>query len=140
MFYVVSTPGTGKSHVIIQLVIRTLYRYFDKNSGKFPRILICAPSNYAVDEIAHRLMQICKGQTAKFNLLRIGVPAAIHSKVQQITLEHLSELRHRTNVGKRQSPFSNEILTLKEEVASLAMKKQNYTSAIKSANAVRHSR
>lgn len=85
-------------------------------------------------------MQICKAQKEKFNLLRVGVPSAIHSKVQQITLEHLSELQHRINVGERQSPFSNEILTLKEEVASLALKKQNYTSAIKSANAVRLSR
>ncbi len=47
---------TGKSHVIVELVKRMLFLY-QKKHGKMPQILICAPSNNAIDEIAYRLSQ-----------------------------------------------------------------------------------
>ena len=44
-------PGTGKSSVVVAIVSALLLA-LDK-----PRILLCAPSNVAVDEVARRLLQ-----------------------------------------------------------------------------------
>lgn len=50
--------GTGKSKVIANLVTQILYgdaRYVNR---KMMRILVCAPSNAAIDEIVLRLLDI----------------------------------------------------------------------------------
>lgn len=52
--------GTGKSHVIVEMVLRMIFMHYEKTNS-LPRILICAPSNNAVDEIAFRL---CKARDA----------------------------------------------------------------------------
>ena len=38
-FFIYLFTGTGKSHVIVHMVIRMLYKYF-RAHGKFPRILV----------------------------------------------------------------------------------------------------
>ena len=48
-------PGTGKSHVIVQMILRII-RSGQERKLKL-RILVCAPSNAAVDEIAGRLIE-----------------------------------------------------------------------------------
>ena len=64
LFVINLTVGTGKSHVIVQLVISMIHQHFAKTKT-IPRILICAPSNFAVDEIAYRLNQEKKKNQAK---------------------------------------------------------------------------
>jgi len=46
-------PGTGKTTMILALIHRQLQVY--KTKGEKTKILICAPSNYACDEIYRRL-------------------------------------------------------------------------------------
>lgn len=59
-------PGTGKSKVIVNLI--TQIHYGRGNNRKKPlRILVCAPSNAAIDEIVLRLLEIRK-TFRKFNL------------------------------------------------------------------------
>ena len=47
-------PGTGKTHTLKGLVKNILQTLSKRENS---RILICAPSNAAVDEIASRLLQ-----------------------------------------------------------------------------------
>ena len=51
-------PGTGKSKVIVNIITQLLYGSDTKfiESGK--KILVCAPSNTATDEIVLRLIKI----------------------------------------------------------------------------------
>ena len=54
-------PGTGKSQVILSLVMQLLYRdgmytRANRERGLVPRILLCAPSNNAVDVLVKRLL------------------------------------------------------------------------------------
>lgn len=72
----------------------------------------------------------------KFDLLRIGVPTAIHNRVSKITLEYRCHMKHLDNVSRRHSPYSNELRTLEEEIESLSRKKHDFTNSIKTANAV----
>lgn len=51
--------GTGKSKVIVNIITEILYgnnRY--QNNKSAVRILVCAPSNAAIDEIVLRLLAI----------------------------------------------------------------------------------
>ena len=50
-------PGTGKTHTLLGLV-SGVYNYM-KKLNKFPqkKILICAPSNAAIDEIIVRILK-----------------------------------------------------------------------------------
>jgi len=55
-------PGTGKSLVIVNLIIQILYaqkQYRKRGSRRnVPRILVCAPSDAAIDEVVIRLLRI----------------------------------------------------------------------------------
>ena len=47
-------PGTGKTTIIIAITVRAILESFYNNNSSF-KVLVCAPSNYACDEIARRL-------------------------------------------------------------------------------------
>lgn len=84
-------PGTGKSMVITNLALQTLYgdevRYLDK------KILICAQSNAAVDVIAAKLYEISLKMRPeiRFRLIRYGMQNKIDPKVLPISLQKLVE-------------------------------------------------
>lgn len=70
-------PGTGKTTTIIQSIVELIK---DKK-----KIIICAPTNTAVDHICQKLM------AKNVKCCRIGNPAKIDSIVQDITLDGLAE-------------------------------------------------
>ena len=47
-------PGTGKTHTI-KGIISAILRKEQEESGAIPYVLVCAPSNSAIDEIANRV-------------------------------------------------------------------------------------
>lgn len=68
-----SLAGTGKSHVIASLVLQLLYRdkmytKTNRENGLVPRILLCAPSNTAVDVLVKRLLHKRGKMDRKFQL------------------------------------------------------------------------
>lgn len=69
-------PGTGKTTTIVELV-RALLK-------KEKRVLVCAPSNNAVDLLAYRL------DKASINVLRIGNITRIDDNIGHLTLEEQS--------------------------------------------------
>lgn len=96
-------PGTGKTKTILGIVgylltetnsntinipLKTL------NFDKKKKILICAPSNAAVDELVLRLRSSCKngrGETFNPKVVRLGRSDAINNAVKDLTLEELVE-------------------------------------------------
>ena len=68
-------PGTGKSATIVGMVLQMWgARCNTKNKAQMPRILLVAPSNAAVDELARKLIAV-KSQLPedkRFKLIRIG--------------------------------------------------------------------
>ncbi|XBW36867.1 hypothetical protein QEN19_002446 [Hanseniaspora menglaensis] len=82
-------PGTGKSKTIVSM----LKFYFEKCKIQFDemptnkkRILLCAPSNAAIDELLVRL-----SLDTKLNLVRIGRKEAVNTKIQHLVLNELIE-------------------------------------------------
>ena len=66
-------PGTGKSSTLCGLVLHMLYsRLQGENLDSMPRLLVTAPSNAAVDELALKLMKIRKQlpEKIRFRMVR----------------------------------------------------------------------
>ncbi|XP_076624107.1 putative helicase senataxin [Colletes latitarsis] len=94
--FIQGPPGTGKSKVIANIVTQVLYgnnRY--ANSIGPLRILVCAPSNAAIDEITLRLLQIrsnMKNVNYKgFKMVRIGRSDVMHPVVKDISVTELAK-------------------------------------------------
>ncbi|KAJ7175856.1 SEN1 N terminal-domain-containing protein [Mycena filopes] len=91
-------PGTGKTSTIVALVIAFLARRprrivapTTKNSKPEPptgpQILICAPSNAAIDEIAHRIRD--SEAFKDRNIVRLGSTKSMNQNVADISLDQL---------------------------------------------------
>ena len=70
-------PGTGKTTTVIELIIQAVARG--------DRVLACAPSNTAVDNLLERL--VAAGQ----RVVRLGHPARVTETLRQHTLDGLVE-------------------------------------------------
>ncbi|EFA76857.1 putative splicing endonuclease [Heterostelium album PN500] len=117
-------PGTGKTKTIMALLSVLLSTPLDSkiNSTAPPKILVCAPSNAAVDEIASRIidgdMFDKDGNSYVPSAIRIGQPSAISRKVQQISLEYLLEKNSNdpsTSLNFEQS----KIISVREKLAEI---------------------
>ena len=68
-------PGTGKTTAVVELIRQCVAR------GE--RILACAPSNVAVDNLAERLLR------AGLRIVRLGHPARVQAAVRDVSLASL---------------------------------------------------
>lgn len=75
-FLIQGPPGTGKTMVILSIIQALL-------GGTHDRLLICTPSNTAIDEIVFRL---AASKDAYPPFVRIGATA--HKSIEQHTLDH----------------------------------------------------
>lgn len=98
-------PGTGKTKTILGIVGYSLSQQVKDDSLGIPtddkasslskskaKILICAPSNAAVDELVVRLrggVRNSKGQVMPLKVVRLGRSDAINASVRDLTLEEL---------------------------------------------------
>jgi ATP-dependent RNA/DNA helicase IGHMBP2 len=70
-------PGTGKTTTVVELVRQAVNMKM--------RVLLCAPSNVAVDNIVERLAHKVKGSNPRF--VRLGHPARVMATAQAHTLD-----------------------------------------------------
>ncbi|KAG7664856.1 SEN1 [[Candida] subhashii] len=104
-------PGTGKTKTILGIVGYSLShqkdtKIIDAPGQKAPvtdqaKVLICAPSNAAVDELVVRLrdgVRNANGQHMPLRVVRLGRSDAINASVRDLTLEELvdKELQERS--------------------------------------------
>lgn len=121
--FIQGPPGTGKSKVIVNLVTQILYGESEhRNTEKVLRILICAPSNAAIDEIVTRLLAIRSNLKQKrFNMVRIGRPETMHPLAKDISVTVLAKryLKRVADKGAHSPLSSNGAASFKEEKAML---------------------
>ncbi|KYK59906.1 hypothetical protein DCS_01040 [Drechmeria coniospora] len=109
-------PGTGKTKTIIAMVGSLLSEQLSQASAGVPvsnplrpatapnannqarpkKLLVCAPSNAAVDELVLRLKNGVKTRSGKMrniNVLRLGRSDAINAAVKDVTLDELVRVR-----------------------------------------------
>ncbi|KAL0106520.1 hypothetical protein PUN28_016311 [Cardiocondyla obscurior] len=112
--FIQGPPGTGKTKVIVNLVTQILYG--ERENKTSLKILICAPSNAAVDEIVLRLLDIRSTLKQKrFNMVRIGRLETMHLSVKNISVTELAK-KYLLKITKK--PELNSI-SYAEELATL---------------------
>lgn len=97
-------PGTGKTKTILGLIVNLLdeqrhhrhHQYQQTNNNKkasHGKVLVCAPSNAAVDEIAKRLKDgiVTSDGLVKPKVVRIGVADSVNASVKDLVLDRLIE-------------------------------------------------
>ncbi|KAF2116709.1 SEN1 N terminal-domain-containing protein [Lophiotrema nucula] len=97
-------PGSGKTKTIVAIVGAILSDSFKhrgtavqipgqaRSDTAAKKLLVCAPSNAAVDELVMRFkggVKTMNGEERKLNIVRLGRSDAINANVQDVTLEEL---------------------------------------------------
>lgn len=98
-------PGTGKTTTVIELIRQAVRR------GE--KVLACAPSNLAVDNLLERL--VAQGE----NCVRLGHPARVLEGLRQHTLDYLVDEHHDVILARK----------LVKEAFALFRKASRYTRA-----------
>lgn len=94
-------PGTGKTKTISGLVGKFLSERaipiaINGEVPNKPKLLLCAPSNAAIDEVCKRLMNgvpSSDGRTLMPKIVRIGVESSVNQAVRDVSLDNLIEAR-----------------------------------------------
>lgn len=97
------------------------------NQQRPKKLLVCAPSNAAVDELVLRLkagITTVGGKTRKINVLRLGRSDAINAAVKDVTLDELVRARlegdnTRDKAKADRDKLHEEAAKIKEELAEL---------------------
>lgn len=135
-------PGTGKTKTILGIVGYNLQQKTDDNlaptikassekkQSKDDKILICAPSNAAVDELVLRLKDgvlNSSGQLISPKVVRLGRSDAVNSAVKECTLEELVDSKLSSNVVDNglDNTLKQEHIKLTSERKSLIEKKRS---------------
>jgi hypothetical protein len=98
-------PGTGKTHTLLGIV-SGIYHYIKTDPSNCRKhILICAPSNYAVDEIILRIVHKGifdqDGQRIHPKVVRLGVTDKSKTEeIKKYTVEYLAEKEVKAQRGK----------------------------------------
>ncbi|KAI0003929.1 SEN1 N terminal-domain-containing protein [Xylariaceae sp. FL0662B] len=122
-------PGTGKTKTIVAMVGALLTGSFSSASataikrpgalnpsaskGAAKKLLVCAPSNAAVDELVLRLKAGVKTMTGNFhklNVLRLGRSDAINAAVKDVTLDEMVKARVEGIANENNGPSSRELM------------------------------
>lgn len=129
--FIQGPPGTGKSKVIVNIITQILYgnNRYTSNGSSF-KMLVCAPSNTAIDEIVLRLLNVRTTikQQAKmkpFKMVRIGQLEMMHPKVKDISVTELAkrDIRKTNNANNTPSDsIENEKLLLQSKMNALRCK------------------
>jgi len=105
-------PGTGKSSTIVGIILQIISARLSGCQGddrkQVPRILVCAPSNAAVDELALKLIDLRESlpDSKQFNLVRMGLTK--HAKTQSISYDSLVKRMVTTDTRQIKSASSLE--------------------------------
>ena len=98
-------PGTGKTTTVVELICRSVARG--------DKVLACAPSNTAVDNLLEKLVRA--GQ----RVVRIGHPARVDARLREFTLDFLAAQREEMQL----------VLALHREAEQLMRKAARFTRA-----------
>lgn len=123
-------PGTGKTHTLIGIIKNIFLKWHDQTC--LPKILICAPSNGAVDEVAKRLYAgrgFLKDSPHKRSLrvVRVGQTDSIHPDLKAIALDHLIDAN--LNVAPVSNVYEQKKDEVETRIAELDQKIANYRCA-----------
>lgn len=114
-------PGTGKTHTLVG-IIKHFYMHW-KDVARIPKILICAPSNGAIDEVGKRLIRerefLKKGPPRRsLRLVRVGNPDQISPHIKSISLDELVEVNASSKIDATKKKHLKRIQDIELELSN----------------------
>ncbi|XP_049873921.1 uncharacterized protein LOC126372288 isoform X2 [Pectinophora gossypiella] len=113
-------PGTGKSSVICAMVMSYFFDHQGRKQQNRGKILICATSNAAVDELVCRLLNVRQNlpKAERFRMVRVGRPEAMHPRAHDISSQQLAQrdAAARQNAEPTHPGLSEEISHLEAKI------------------------
>ncbi|KAJ3847326.1 SEN1 N terminal-domain-containing protein [Lentinula lateritia] len=106
-------PGTGKTSTICALISasqETISQGPPKNHEK-RKVLLCAPSNAAIDEIVYRL----KDRYHSLKVVRTGAAQSISPNVKHVSLDYLIEEKLGMKGQQESSETANDMISARQE-------------------------
>ncbi|KAL9649826.1 hypothetical protein ABK040_009639 [Willaertia magna] len=131
-------PGTGKTRTILGLLSALTQKKIDFPPLRKRKILVCAPSNQAVDEVLRRvttnkLITIQHEQASLYtpNVVRLGIKESVHSTVESYYIDAMCEekLKESKNHKKRKL-LENRLLQVQEDLRERLQTNRSYRSEI----------
>jgi DNA polymerase III delta prime subunit len=127
-------PGTGKTRTIEGFMAVLFGRPTDEQeirlSHATKRILVCAPSNAAIDEIVRRLkcgVRDSYGHLIPLRIVRVGSTEMIHEDVKDLSIDALVETKIQGHIASALEMLQNNRKQL-AEIKSLLDKTENKDS------------
>ncbi|KAJ1034376.1 hypothetical protein NDA18_001237 [Ustilago nuda] len=134
-------PGTGKTKTICALIGAFVSRQKGPSTSvqagqaqgevdMTKKILLCAPSNAAIDEVAKRAragIRLLDGKVIHPKVVRVGREEAVNVSVKNISLEYLVEQRLKANGvfdGNRNIVTAADLSALHDEIHHLKMQRK----------------
>jgi senataxin len=129
----VSPPGTGKTKTISGLVGKFLSDRrspipTDGQRAVKPKLLVCAPSNAAIDEVCKRLLNgvpSSKGNRLTPTIVRIGIEKSVNISVKEVSLDSLVEVAVSASSSHGVGNDYTRIQSLQAELKDKISEKQN---------------
>ncbi|CAL8096948.1 unnamed protein product [Orchesella dallaii] len=120
-------PGTGKTTTIVALVLQLLISYRKKYGTRKTRILVCTPSNAAIDEIMQRLVKAIKQLPVtdqKIEIIRVGDGSA--KELERYTISYRSREKDeaKSNSKTLRAELESLNLEIEEKRSTLETKKK----------------
>ncbi|KAL4924739.1 putative tRNA-splicing endonuclease [Aspergillus undulatus] len=136
-------PGSGKTKTIVALVGALLTNSLGADKGisisrptaagnprpapkaTSKKLLVCAPSNAAVDELVMRFKEGVKtihGRNEKLSVIRLGRTDAINTNVLDVTLDELVNARLSQKSGKESGETDLQKIYMEHKAADTAFK------------------
>jgi senataxin len=103
--------------------------------GPVPKVLVCAPSNAAIDEVAKRIKEgvwNSAGKSVMPQVVRVGADASINIAVKDISLDALVEQRLATQ-PESQRQEKSERQSVLQEIQNLKQQKKSKLEQINAA-------
>ncbi|KAI0335924.1 hypothetical protein GY45DRAFT_1316694 [Cubamyces sp. BRFM 1775] len=131
-------PGTGKTSTICGLVQLYLSRRPKASAIIHPgrpaerempkKILLCAPSNAAIDEIAYRLKEGVSGAGHRAEhpkVVRIGAPKSMNLSIREVSLEYLIDQKLNANPDlKNSKEAGTEVARVRSELDAVKRQRE----------------
>ncbi|KAG1685431.1 hypothetical protein DVH05_008369 [Phytophthora capsici] len=84
-------PGTGKTTTVVEFILQAVTKFDQK-------VLVCAPSNIAVDNVLDKLASTCSTLGKKLRLTRVGHPARVLPQILKYCLDAKIESAEGTEI------------------------------------------
>ena len=125
-------PGTGKTHTLVGMIKEIYLSWTPWIPDKLPKLLVCAPSNGAVDEIGKRLYaerhfmkKAGKEGARSLRIVRAGQDENLTPDMMQISLEYLIDANMSGRSKEEDERFEKKLAALESKIADVDIQISN---------------